>query len=207
MNQDYPEDLRKAIDFHGHFCPGLAIGYRAAKAAMEKLQVERAEDEELVAIVETDACGIDAVQSLLGCTIGKGNLFFRDYGKQAYTIASRSQNKAVRVVMTTKVFTPSAAQENLRSAVFGGCATAEQQREFQTMQQEKIRQLLTMDTDRLFKIETVEVPLPQPAKIFGSVTCDFCGESVMEPRARLREGKIACLSCNAEYSRSWPSTP
>jgi formylmethanofuran dehydrogenase subunit E len=39
------------IQFHGHECPGLAMGYRMAAAAMENLESMRAEDEELVAIV------------------------------------------------------------------------------------------------------------------------------------------------------------
>ena len=53
------------IQFHGHECPGLAIGYRMAIAAMENLESFRAEDEELVAIVENDACGVDAFSVLL----------------------------------------------------------------------------------------------------------------------------------------------
>lgn len=43
----YPKDFQKAIDFHGHCCPGLTTGYLAAKAALEHLKVERANDEEL----------------------------------------------------------------------------------------------------------------------------------------------------------------
>jgi formylmethanofuran dehydrogenase subunit E len=38
------------IQFHGHECPGLAMGYRMASAAMENFESFRAEDEELVAI-------------------------------------------------------------------------------------------------------------------------------------------------------------
>ncbi len=68
------DDFKKCLDFHGHLCPGLAIGYRAATGALEWLKENRSEDEELVAIVETDACGADAVQVLTGCTFGKGNL-------------------------------------------------------------------------------------------------------------------------------------
>jgi formylmethanofuran dehydrogenase subunit E len=67
------------IQFHGHECPGLAMGYRMATAAMKKLDSIRAEDEEIVAIVENDACGVDALQCVTGCTFGKGNLIFRDY--------------------------------------------------------------------------------------------------------------------------------
>ena len=59
------------IQFHGHGCPGLAIGYRMATAAMESLELFRAEDEELLAIVENDACGVDALQCVAGCTFGK----------------------------------------------------------------------------------------------------------------------------------------
>ena len=43
------------IQFHGHECPGLAMGYRMATAAMTRLDSIRAEDEEIVAIVENDA--------------------------------------------------------------------------------------------------------------------------------------------------------
>ena len=86
------------IRFHGHECPGLAMGYRMATAAMEKLDSIRSEDEELVAIVENDACGVDALQCLTGCTFGKGNLLFRNYGKQVYTLYSRSTREGVRVV-------------------------------------------------------------------------------------------------------------
>ena len=74
------------IQFHGHDCPGLAMGYRMATAAMKNLESFRADDEELVAIVENDACGVDALQCITGCTFGKGNLLFRDYGKHVYTI-------------------------------------------------------------------------------------------------------------------------
>jgi formylmethanofuran dehydrogenase subunit E len=54
------------IQFHGHECPGLAMGYRMATAAMSELDSTRAEDEKIVAIVENDACGVDALQCVTG---------------------------------------------------------------------------------------------------------------------------------------------
>ena len=62
-----PEDLKPVVAFHGHICPGLIIGYRAAKLAAKELELHRDKDEELVAVVENDACGVDAIQSMLGC--------------------------------------------------------------------------------------------------------------------------------------------
>lgn len=203
MEREFAPDLQKAIDFHGHFCPGLALGYRATKAALAQLEAKRATDEELIAIVESDGCGIDAVQALLGCTIGKGNLIYKDYGKQAYTIACRNTNKGVRVAMKADVFALSPEQEKLMNAVFGDKATKKQQTSFEKIQKERIDKLLTMPDEELFKIEKVEPNLPSQAKIFKSVVCEYCGEKVMEPRARLKEGKIACLSCFEDYSRGW----
>lgn len=202
MKDKYEPKLQKAIDFHGHFCPGLAIGYRAAKAALEILEVERAEDEELIAIVENDACGIDAIQSLLGCTIGKGNLIFKDYGKQVFTIGCRKRNKAVRIAMKNEPYSQP-APENLRSAMLSGTANEEQLQAWHKFQQQRIAELLSMDVNQLFKIEMVNIPLPRPAKIFPSVICEECGEKTMEPRARIKGGKVVCPSCYEEYSRGW----
>jgi len=89
-------DWEKAMEFHGHICLGLAFGYRAAKAGMDLIGAKRAPDEEVVVIAETDNCGVDAIQVVTGCTMGKGNLIFKDYGKNAYTFVSRNTGKAVR---------------------------------------------------------------------------------------------------------------
>ena len=64
------------VQFHGHACGGLTIGYKAACYAAELLELSFSGDEQVVCIAENDACGVDAIQALLGCSIGKGNLLF-----------------------------------------------------------------------------------------------------------------------------------
>ena len=88
------EDWTRCVAFHGHECPGLAIGFMAAKAGLAWIESTRAEDEEVVTIVENDACGVDAVQVLTGCTFGKGNLIHKDYGKQVFTFFNRDTGRA-----------------------------------------------------------------------------------------------------------------
>jgi len=79
------------VAFHGHWCPGLAVGIRAAEWALREMG--RAADEEIVAVVETDMCGVDAIQFLTGCTFGKGNLIHRDWGKNAFSFYRRRDGK------------------------------------------------------------------------------------------------------------------
>lgn len=165
---------KEIVQFHGHECPGLAIGYRMATAAMEALASIRAADEELVAIVENDACGVDALQCLTGCTFGKGNLLFKDYGKQVYTVYSRTSRQGVRIV-----FHGRAIPDELR-------------RDRNAMMQH----ILAAPADELLSVARVEADEPEPARIRKSVPCAICGEAVMETRSREMEGKTVCIPCS-----------
>jgi formylmethanofuran dehydrogenase subunit E len=161
------------IRFHGHECPGLAIGYRMAEAAMAHLASLRAGDEELVAIVENDACGVDALQCVTGCTFGKGNLIFRDFGKQVYTVYCRSSRRGVRVL-------------------FHGNEAPEDVREDRTA---FMRWILSEPAERMLSVADVSIAEPEPARIRQSVTCAVCGERVMETRAEHVDGRPVCIPC------------
>jgi formylmethanofuran dehydrogenase subunit E len=178
--------LERTIAFHGHFCPGLLIGYRASLIALRELGLKRAADEELVAIVETDACGVDAVQVVTGCTLGKDNLILRDWGKQVFTFGRRADERMVRVALRYGA---------LSREGDGELPDAERR--------ERARERMqTMSDDDLYDVRWVDAPLPSPARIFASVRCSQCGEGVMEPRAHLRDGQPVCPECYGElYTR------
>ena len=161
------------VSFHGHACPGLAIGYRMACAAMEALKACRSEDEEIVAIVENDACGVDALQCVTGCTFGKGNLLFHDYGKQVYTLYARQTRRGIRVVFHGK-----GAPEEIRKDrdAFAGW-------------------ILDAPADALLSVTEKIVKEPEPARARTSLNCEVCGESVMETRICRVEGKAVCIPC------------
>ena len=161
------------IQFHGHQCPGLAMGYRMAVAAMDRLRSMRAPDEELVAIVENDACGVDALQCVTGCTFGKGNLLFSDYGKQVYTVYARSTRQGVRVH-------------------FHGQGIPADLKDDRDARAEWI---LTAPSDQMLSEARVSIPEPEPARIMDSIPCAFCGEDVMASRIRQRDAKPACIPC------------
>jgi formylmethanofuran dehydrogenase subunit E len=50
-------------------------------------------------ITENNACGVDAVQYITGCTFGKGNLIFKD--KQPFTFFRRDTREGIRIVLKT----------------------------------------------------------------------------------------------------------
>ncbi|GAW92501.1 FmdE family protein [Calderihabitans maritimus] len=187
----------EAVKFHGHACPGLAMGVRASEIALERLGVDRAKDEELVAIVETDACGVDGIQVLTGCTFGKGNLIFKDYGKQAFTLAKRSNGQGYRVVFKPLQFDDES--KKIREKVFKGAATEEENQQFKRIQDKMIEQLLKGPVEEICTVNSVKINTLRKARIFDSIRCEKCGEYFMEPRARRQDGKTVCLECFEEY--------
>ncbi len=196
-------DWEKTVEFHGHVCAGLAFGYRAARAGLRELGARRAPDEELVAVVETDACGVDAVQVVTGCTLGKGNLLYRDYGKPVYTFGRRDLGKAVRVVVRGEAWSLDEDFQRLREKVRSQAAAPEDQERFRAKQIEVAAKILEAPEDQILKIQEISFDFPEKARIFASVTCAVCGEQVMEPRARVRDGKFVCIPCSETYTRGW----
>ncbi len=172
------EDLRQCFEFHGHLCPGLVIGYGAAKHGMALLGLKRSGDEEIVAIVETDSCAVDAIQVMTGCTFGKGNLIHRNHGKMAFTFACRQTGKSVRLY-----YQPSAAPDMAQ--------VPEANRKLH-----QVKYLLEQPWEKIYRVQMNPLSrFPRMARIHRSIPCSRCGEMVMETRIQNRGNEPLCIAC------------
>jgi len=189
------EEFKKCEAFHGHVCPGLSLGYRASKAGMERLRENRSEDEEIVAIVETDACCADAVQVMTGCTFGKGNFIYKDYGKVAFTFLSRNSGKGVRIAIRDGAMQMSDEHRGLIQKVVQDTVSSEERERFDTLHFRKSCEILETPLESLFTITSVNPPLPKKAKIEPSVLCDRCGEPTMGSKLEESGEQRVCRGC------------
>jgi len=192
MDNSFDDDLRDAIQFHGHLCPGLALGYRVAKAALRELDADRPHDEELVAVVENDSCAVDAIQFITGATFGKGNLIFRDLGKHVYTFYNRGTGKGVRISEDYRGFENDDRYPELKKRQAAGENVS---RELEQFKMEKTSAILQASDQEFLKIELVTSAPPSQAKIRASVRCALCGERFMESKGRVKGGRIVCIPC------------
>jgi formylmethanofuran dehydrogenase subunit E len=168
---------RKAVEFHGHECPGLAIGFKACEAVIEKMGITFSKDEEIVCVTENDACGVDAIQIITGCTLGKGNLIYRGTGKMAFSFFNRTGKQSIRIILKQ----------------FKGEMDRKERQEY----------ILNAPVDEVFDFGRPAFELPEKARRFKTISCEICGEGAPEHKVRLNEGKKVCLDCFVNYSMGW----
>jgi formylmethanofuran dehydrogenase subunit E len=198
--------LRQAEAIHGHLCPYVSLGVKAGQYAMKHLDTGSTGMEEVVAIVECNNCFTDGIQVVTGCTFGNNALIFRDLGKTAVTVALRGNGRGVRLVVRPhfreELFARyPAAGPLFEKVVVQRNATPEEMHHFHHIWPAMAHKELERPLEESLEVKEVSVKLPSYARIFPSVVCFQCGESVMEPRVRLLQGQPTCLSCaGAEYA-------
>ena len=165
----------KSVAFHGHECGGLTIGYQAAMYAMDLLDLTFSDDEQTVCISENDACGVDVIQVILGCSVGKGNLLFHMTGKQAFSFYNRKTGNSVRLVVKKK---PDHMTREESFDYYQNCKPED-----------------------MFDVKETKIQLPESARIFGSYFCEDCDETTGANWIRLQDDKKLCIDCYQAYDR------
>ena len=191
--------LLKAGQLHGHFCPGLAMGVMAATYAMQKIKTQSDGMENLLAIVETNNCVSDGIQFVTACSFGNNSLIFKDIGKTAFTLTKRD-GKGIRISTHTE------AREYIRKAKNKFSGYYQKIIKQQERSDEEIAKLkkaginaafniLKLDFDKIFKVEEVDIQIPDYAPSHESIICDKCSESIMSSRIIEKDGKNLCIPC------------
>lgn len=195
-------DLRRLLELsgllHGHFCPGSAMGVKAATRAVKELRARSTGMEEVVAIVETNSCFADGVQMVTGCSLGNNGLIYRDFGKTALTLAHRS-GEAIRLASKpggNVVQRNPEAAALFKKVVTDRAGTPEDDERLRKLWIELSFDMMDIPDEELFTIQSLTIEIPSYAKIYGSAICSTCGESIMEPRARVKDSKPICLGCS-----------
>ncbi len=194
------KNLKSAAAFHGHTCPGLAIGVRVAGLALKEIFRGRAQDEEIVAIVENDSCAVDAIQLLTGCTLGKGNLILRDYGKQVYTFIRRPAKEgltgeALRVSVDFRGPEETPREKEMWGRFSGGDRSEEVLKAVHARRSKKIKAIMEAADEELFSLRRLRMRPPCTARMLPSVRCEKCGEKMMETKMSLFGGRKLCRPC------------
>lgn len=175
--------LAQLMPLHRHICPRQVLGVRIGMCAASMLGLDLPQaDKRLLAFVETDGCFADGVAVATGCWMGHRTMRLIDYGKVAATFVDTKTCQAVRIAPSAQA--RAAAAEALPQAKSRWHA---QRDAYQTL------------PDSVLLCATpVEVTLPL-AQIIARpgvrVSCEACGEEIINSREVLRGAQTLCQSC------------
>jgi formylmethanofuran dehydrogenase subunit E len=171
---DFEIYFRKAADYHGHACAGIALGTKMTLAAMRYLGFDPSpKNKNLMVFVEVSRCMTDAVQAISCCTLGHRTLRFIDYGKFAASFVDLESGKAVRATVRES-FDSSGPIEEVAA---------------------KISQMADSD---LVILEDVKIDIAAddlPGHSHKKAFCQVCGERVMDGRDVTRDSQTLCRAC------------
>lgn len=161
---------REAGKFHGHSCPGLAIGVRAAAEALRILEVEDSDRKDLSCIAESGACYLDGIQTVFGATLGTSSIEVCQRGKAAFNFYNEGKGKSVRLYLLDS---PAGLSR-----------------------EESTERYLTAPFESVFKVTPVHFePKPYVAASREERHCSRCGESTREAFLKVIDGEVLCQNC------------
>jgi len=198
------EFIRRVKEFHGHICPFVVLGLRAAEIALSRLGVKdvgvvETVREDVVAVVEVNNCFADGVQVFTHCTFGNNSLIYMDTGKNAVTVFRRGSRRGVRIYVDAErikeKYFPKEALELFRKVVVERVGSVEDVIRLHKLWEE-VGLVMARVPEEDFIIQDVEVVEEfERAPMFESIRCSKCGELVMAPKVVYVDGRPYCRVC------------
>lgn len=186
----------EVVRFHGHECPGAGLGLRIAEIAVDRLG-RHEPGNEIVAVSETDACAVDAIQVLTGCTYGKRNLVHEDNGKNTFTFWRRTDRAGVRV--RARPGSDAFRDEQtwaLAEKIELGTATDAERTLFSELQQARTERILAAPAEELVIVEDATGDLPPVKSLRPSEPCADCGDPTSVAILHNHRGRMLCPPCH-----------
>ena len=187
--------LKRVVDFHGHLCPDLILGGKVCELVASKFADEIAGGGRISVIAENTTSTLDAIQILLGATMGNQRLQIMDFGKHNYTVVDHQDRKCRRLSLKPRQIDDETAFRAMEARIMSDQATRKDVIRFQKILDRRVMQLASVSPATLFQVETIE-PTPHPTE-FTSVyfECTLCGQPVLKSRKIDFKENCYCIPC------------
>ena len=93
----------QVVDFHGHTCPEIALGYRVAQIALREMGIRPTPAAELTIQAGIRSCALDAFQILNHVTYGRGNLNVDEQQRHVYHFQYTGTPKKLQISVNQEI--------------------------------------------------------------------------------------------------------
>lgn len=178
--------LQKSAAMHRHLCPRQVLGVRMGILAGKLLGLDTPQERKrLFVFMETDGCAADGVSVSTGCWVGRRTMRIIDFGKVAATFIDTLNDRAYRIH-------PHPACRSRSMAYFPEAKSRwhTQREAYQHMPDEEL--LVAKPVELQIDIKAI---ISRPGL---RVSCEICGEEIINQRDLIHEGTVLCRGCAGE---------
>jgi formylmethanofuran dehydrogenase subunit E len=180
------ELLLASAALHHHLCPRQVLGVRMGLAGTRCLGLTLPQtDKRLLVVVETDGCVIDGLAVATGCRIGRRTMRVLDFGKVAATFVDTQTSRAIRV----------APRANARQSAKDYAPEAKSRWEGYLLGYQRMPETELLDLQPVLLTVSLEKLL---SKEGHRVSCELCGEEIINEREVIQNGQTLCRTCAGE---------
>ena len=187
--------FKKVVDFHGHLCPDLVIGGKACQYIQNLISSNAFPDHKISIIAENSTSALDAIQIILGLTIGNQRLQIMDFGKHNYTIIGKNGQTGMKLSLRPQFYGDEEEFNDLERKINKNQVILDDVVYFQELLDSRVKHLLSFSPENLFNIHPIAPNRKptEPASVY--LTCRSCGEQVLKSRVIEHDGGIYCVPC------------
>ena len=176
--------LEGVADFHGDLCPELVLGCKACHMAI-KLLPELNTSRDLIVIAENNnSPALDAIQFVLGCTMGNRRLKAIDNNRHIYLFASGIGGYGVKLSLETIRFDDENRFNEFERKVVEGSATLDDAVCYQKLLDDRVARLTELKNEEVFAVEKVR-------------KCFLCSNFLTESLIHENYGFPICTVCQS----------
>ncbi len=187
--------VKRVVDFHGHLCPDLAIGIKLCEYVSQIIAERSLKEESISLIVENSTSAIDAIQILLGTTVGNQRLQIVDLGKHNYTLILPNHVKGLKFSLKEINLPNEDLYLSLEKKICSNEILFDEVVIFQKVLDERVYHIFNIPLKDLFEIKEVNLSKHLIELPTTYVRCSMCGEMVLKDYITVWDHKLYCKTC------------
>lgn len=176
--------LEGVADFHGDLCPALVLGCKACHMALALLPGLNTSKNIMVIAENNNSPALDAIQFVLGCTMGNRRLRIIDNNRHIYLFLINTGGYGVKLSLKGICFNDEDRFNEFERKVVGGCATLNDAASYQKLSDDRVTRLMDMDSEEVFAVENVR-------------KCFVCNNFLAESLVHENNGFPMCGVCRS----------
>lgn len=174
--------LEGVADFHGDLCPELVLGCKACHMALELLPGLNTFGDFMVIAENNCSPVLDAIQFVLGCTMGNQRLRLIDHNRHVYSFVSGIGGYGVKLSLKETRFNDEDRFNKVEEKIVDGSATLDDAVCYQRLLDDRVAKLVELKNEEVFAVEKIR-------------KCFVCNNFLTECLVHENNGFPMCENC------------